>query len=314
VAADYGIVIHGGAGTILKSKMTEEKEAEYRANLNKSLRTGYDILEGGGAALDAVQAAVKVMEDSPLFNAGKGAVFTHDGLNEQDASIMDGKTQNSGAVAGVRRIKNPIELARLVMDRSEHILLACEGAEAFAAKHGVEFAEADYFYTEHRWKQLQAAKFKEKATRSDYSQLNHSDDKQGTVGAVALDKSGNLAAATSSGGMTNKKFGRLGDSPIIGAGNYANNKTCAVSGTGHGEYFITAMVAFHVSALMEYKGLSLFEAADVVIYDKLAGLGGTGGLIAIDREGNIAMPFNSEGMYRGHLLPGQEPVIEIFKE
>jgi beta-aspartyl-peptidase (threonine type) len=314
VAADYGLVIHGGAGTILRSKMTEEKETEYRADLSRSLSTGYDILEGGGAALDAAQAAVKVMEDSPLFNAGKGAVFTHDGLNEQDASIMDGKTLNSGAVAGVRRIKNPIELARLVMDRSEHIILACEGAEAFAAKHGVEFAEADYFYTEHRWKQLQAAKFKEKATRSDYSQLDHSDDKHGTVGAAALDRSGNLAAATSSGGMTNKKFGRLGDSPIIGAGNYANNKTCAVSGTGHGEYFITAMVAFHVSALMEYKGLSLAEAADVVIYEKLAGLGGTGGLIAIDREGHIAMPFNSEGMYRGHLLTGQEPVIKIFKE
>ncbi|UCE24370.1 MAG: isoaspartyl peptidase/L-asparaginase [Candidatus Zixiibacteriota bacterium] len=310
----FGIVIHGGAGTILKSKMTPEKEAEYRQKLGESLQVGYDIVEKGGAAIDATQAAVKVMEDSPLFNAGKGAVFTHEGLNEQDACIMDGKTLNSGAVAGVRRIKNPIELARLVMDKSEHILLSGEGAEAFAQMHGIEFAEAEYFYTEHRWKQLRAAKYQEKVTKADYSQLDHSDDKHGTVGAVALDRQGNLAAATSSGGMTNKKFGRLGDSPIVGAGNYANNRTCAVSGTGHGEYFITAVVSYDVSALMEYKGLSLQQAANMVIYEKLAGLGGTGGLIAIDRDGNVAMPFNTEGMYRGNLLPGQKPVIEIFKE
>ncbi len=314
MASDFGIVIHGGAGTILKSKMTPEKEAQYTERLNASLRAGYDILDSGGASIDAVQAAVKVMEDSPLFNAGKGAVFTSDGKNEQDACIMDGKTLNSGAVAGVRRIKNPIVLARLVMDKSEHVLLAAEGAEAFAEKHGVEFADKDYFYTEHRWKQLQAAKYKEKLTKSDFSQLDHSDDKHGTVGAAALDKAGDLAAATSSGGMTNKKYGRLGDSPIVGAGNYANNGTCAVSGTGHGEYFITAVVSYDVSALMEYKGLSLQQAAETVIHGKLTGLGGTGGLIAIDKQGNIAMPFNTEGMYRGCLLPNQDPIVKIFKE
>ncbi len=314
MSGKFGIVIHGGAGTILKEKMTPEREVQYREKLTESLRTGYAIVESGGSAVDAVQAAVIVMEDSPLFNAGKGAVFTNEGKNEQDACIMDGRTLNSGAVAGVRRIKNPILLARAVMDKSEHILLAADGAEAFAKLHGVEFADEDYFYTEERWKQLQAAKYKEKMTQTDYSQLDHSDDKHGTVGAVAPDKHGNLAAATSSGGMTNKKFGRLGDSPIVGAGNYANNRTCAVSGTGHGEYFITGVVSYDVSALMEYKGLSLEAAADLVINEKLTALGGTGGLIAIDREGNFAMPFNTPGMYRGHLLEGQAPVVMIFQE
>ena len=314
MASDFGIVIHGGAGTILREKMTPEREALYREGLNASLRAGYDILADGGASIDAVQAAVKVMEDSPLFNAGKGAVFTAEGRNEQDACIMDGKTLNSGAVAGVKRIKNPILLARLVMDKSEHVLMSCEGAEAFAEKHGAEFADKDYFYTEQRWEQLQAAKYKEKQSQSDYSQLDHSDDKHGTVGAVALDKSGDLAAATSSGGMTNKKYGRLGDSPIVGAGNYANNNTCAVSGTGHGEYFITAVVSYTVSVLMEYKGMSLEDAANEVIHKNLTSLGGTGGLIAIDKQGNIAMPFNTPGMYRGYLLPGQDPIVKIFKE
>jgi len=313
--ADYGIVIHGGAGTILKMTMTPEKEAAYKATLVQSLRAGYDILESGGTALDAVQAAVKVMEDSPLFNAGKGAVFTHDGKNEQDACIMDGATLNSGAVAGVTRIKNPILLARAVMDNSEHILLAADGAEKFAAEHGIEFAEDEYFHTEQRWQQLQAAIKKEKRQKSSYTQLDHTPgDKHGTVGAVALDKSGNLAAATSSGGMTNKKFGRVGDSPIVGAGNYANNKTCAVSGTGHGEYFITGVVAYDVSALMEYKNIPLEEAAGIVIREKLSGLGGTGGLIAIDKAGNIALPFNTPGMYRGFMLPGAEPSVAIFEE
>jgi beta-aspartyl-peptidase (threonine type) len=200
------------------------------------------------------------------------------------------------------------------MDKSEHVLLGADGAEAFAKVHGVAFADDDYFYTEHRWEQLKAAKYKEKLTQSDYSQLDHSDDKHGTVGAVALDKSGDLAAATSSGGMTNKKFGRLGDSPIVGAGTYANNATCAVSGTGHGEYFITAVVAYTVSVLMEMKGLSLEEAANIVIHEKLTQLGGTGGLIAIDHNGNVAMPFNTEGMYRGYILPDAEPVLKIFKE
>ena len=315
MTSKFGIVIHGGAGTILKMTMTPEKEAAYREGLLESLRTGYGILESGGASLDAAQAAVKVMEDCPLFNAGKGAVFTNDGKNEQDACIMDGVTLNSGAVAGVTRIRNPIELARLVMDHSEHILLATEGAEAFAKNHGVELVGPEYFHTDQRWEQLQAAIKKEQRQKSAYTQLDHTpDDKHGTVGAVALDRSGNLAAATSSGGMTNKRFGRVGDSPIVGAGNYANNKTCAVSGTGHGEYFITAVVAYDVSALMEYKGLSLEEAAGIVVHEKLKGLGGTGGLIAIDKEGNITMPFNTKGMYRGYMLPGKEPLVAIFEE
>lgn len=318
MSSKFGIVIHGGAGIILKENLTNELEKEYKLKLHESLQGGYDILEKGGTSLDAVQAAVVIMEDSPLFNAGKGAVFTSEGFNEQDASIMCGKSLNSGGVAGVKKIKNPIKLSRVVMEKSEHVLFGTEGAEKFAAKHKIEFVPDKYFFTERRWEQLQKAKDKETTSGLDYSQLDHSDDFKhgtvGTVGAVALDKVGNLAAATSSGGMTNKKFSRIGDSSIIGAGNYANNKTCAVSTTGHGEFFMRSVTAYDLSAMMEYKGLSLIDAADEVVHNKLTELGGTGGLIAIDKNCNVALPFNTSGMYRGYMLSYGGEVVKIFKE
>ena len=316
MTSKFGIAIHGGAGTITKILLTEKLEKEYRVKLKESLQAGFDVLENGGASLEAVQAAIVVMEDSSLFNAGKGAVFTNDGTNEQDASIMCGETLNCGAVAGVTKIKNPIRLASIVMEKSEHVCLSGEGAERFAKMHNIDFADAEYFYTERRWKQLQKAKKKEAANGSDYSQLDHSDDsKHGTVGAVALDKNRNLAAATSSGGMTNKKFNRIGDSPIIGAGNYANNKTCAVSTTGHGEYFMRGVSAYDLSALMEYKNLSLKDASDEVIrkLGKL-GTGGTGGLIAIDSNCNVVLPFNTPGMYRGYKLEDGSFEIKVYKD
>ncbi len=315
MSSEFGIVIHGGAGTILRMSLTAELEAQYRERLQASLAAGYEILEKGGGGLDAVCAAVNVMENSPLFNAGKGAVFTHEGHNEQDASVMDGRTLECGGVASVKRIKNPVDLARLVMEKSEHVLLCGEGAEAFATKYNIDLVDADYFYTDMRWNQLQKALEKEKHLKTDYSQLDHTpDDKHGTVGAVALDKEGNLAAATSSGGMTNKRFSRIGDSPIIGAGNYANNSTCAVSTTGHGEFFMRCLTAYDVSAMMEYKQMTLTEAAEIAIVEKLTRLGGTGGLIAIDRQGDIALPFNTPGMYRGYRLANDEPAVAIFKE
>lgn len=295
------LVIHGGAGTIKRDRMTPEREAEYRAVLEQSLKTGYAILDDGGTALDAVQAAVRVMEDSPLFNAGRGAVFTHEGVNECDACIMDGTTRNAGAVAAVRRIRNPIDLARLVLEKSVHVLLAGDGAEQFAVEHGMTLEhDPAYFFTEHRWQQLQQALAREAAERGEeLVQLDHAgDDHLGTVGAVALDRAGNLAAATSTGGMTNKRFGRIGDTPIIGAGTYADNAACAVSSTGHGEYIMRAVLAFRTAALMAWRGMSLAEAAERAVAD-LTGLGGTGGLVAVDHRGNIAMPFNCEGMYRG---------------
>ncbi|MFQ6008079.1 MAG: isoaspartyl peptidase/L-asparaginase family protein [Candidatus Zixiibacteriota bacterium] len=313
----FAIAIHGGAGTILKSKITPEKERAYRDALIESLFVGYNILASDGIALDAVQKAVNVMEDSPLFNAGKGAVFTHDGQHEQDACVMDGATRNAGAVAIVRRIKNPIDLARLVMEKSSHVLLAGEGAEAFAQAHGMEFVDNKYFFTEHRWQQLQEAIEKERGeTRErELTSLDHSvEDKAGTVGAVALDRHGNLAAATSSGGMTNKRTGRIGDTPMIGAGTYADNATCAVSATGVGEFIMRALVAYDIATLMKYKNMTLADAANEVVMKKLTSLGGKGGAIAIDRFGNIAMPFNSEGMYRGYRLQDGEPVVRIFKE
>ncbi len=310
----FAMAIHGGAGAILKSKMTPEKEKAYRAALTESLAAGYDLLASGGSALDAVQRAINVMEDCPLFNAGKGAVFTHDGQHEQDACIMDGTTRNAGAVAMLRRIKNPIDLARLVMEKSSHVLLADEGAEAFAKAHGMSFVDKAYFFTEHRWQQLQDALEREKDDASEYTQLDHSiEDKTGTVGAVALDRHGNLAAATSSGGMTNKRAGRIGDTPMIGAGTYADNETCAVSATGVGEYIMRALVAYDIAALMAYKNMKLDDAANEVVMNKLTALGGKGGAIAIDRSGNIAMPFNSEGMHRGYRLPEGEPFVKIFK-
>lgn len=316
----FRLVIHGGAGTILKEKMTAERERAFRDKLTEALVAGHNVLKNGGRSLDAVEAAIKILEDSPLFNAGKGAVFTSAGTNELDAAIMDGATLKAGTVAGLKHVKNPISLARLVMEKSPHVMMIAEGAETFAKQNGIELVDEKYFFTEERWKQLQEAKEKEKQQNStDKPERKpnppaYEDQKYGTVGAVALDKDGNLAAGTSTGGMTNKKYGRVGDSPIIGAGTYANNQTCAVSATGTGEYFIRSVVAYDISALMEYKKLSLKEAADIVVMKKVAKLGGTGGIIAIDKDGNIAMPFNTSGMYRGYADANGKTVVEIFKE
>lgn len=312
----FGIVIHAGAGAVSKSAMTPELERRYLDGLQQSLRAGYDILESGGAALDAVQKAVNVMEDSPLFNAGRGAVFTNAGRNEIDAAIMDGATLKAGAVAGVQHIKNPINLARLVMEKTPHVLLARDGAEEFARLNGFEMMPEEYFFTESRWQQLQKAIELEKKRneRSHSGSESDSEQKFGTVGAVAVDQSGNLAAATSTGGITNSRHGRIGDSPLIGAGTYADNQTCAVSATGHGEFIIRAVVAYDLSALMRYRGLTLVEAAEKVIFGRFQELGGTGGLVAIDRQGSIALPFNTPGMYRGHYLQGKQMETSIYKE
>src|SRR5438445_3778583 len=309
----FGLVRHGGAGTIERSKMTPERERDYRAGLERALMAGYEILKRGGSSLDATEAAVRVLEDDPHFNAGKGAVFTSAGTNEMDAAIMDGKTLAAGAVASLKHIKNPINLARLVMEKSGHVMMDGEGAEAFAAANGVELVDQKYFFTEERWQALQKMKEAEKRGGVGEKKFIITDqDRHGTVGAVALDKNGNLAAATSTGGTTNKKAGRVGDSPIIGGGTYANNATCAVSATGDGEYFIRSVVAHDISALMEYRGMKLQEAAQMVL-DKVAKLGGTGGLIAIDHDGNIALPFNTSGMYRGHVGVDGEFVVEIYR-
>lgn len=310
----YAIAIHGGAGTILQSTMTAEKEIAYKAALQDAIEAGETVLKKGGSSLDAVEFAIVSLENNPLFNAGKGAVFTHTGKNEMDASIMYGKDLTAGAVAGITNIKNPISLSRAVMEKSEHVLLAGAGAMDFAKKINAEFASDDYFFVQMRYEQLQKAK------ESDTMILDHTEDKFesgekkfGTVGAVALDIHGNIAAGTSTGGMTNKKFGRVGDSPIIGAGTYANNNTCAVSCTGHGEFFIRSVVAYDISCLMEYKGLTLKQACDVVVMDKLVKIGGEGGLIALDVKGNIELPFNSEGMYRAKKSSDSELYIGIYK-
>ncbi|MGI8891488.1 MAG: isoaspartyl peptidase/L-asparaginase family protein [Chthoniobacterales bacterium] len=300
----FALVIHGGAGTIERGQMTPEKEKAYIAGLEGALKAGYEVLQRGGPSLDAVEAAIHILEDNPLFNAGKGAVFTHEGTNELDSSIMDGKTLNAGAVSGLKHIRNPISLARMVMEKSPHVMLYGEGAEAFAKNMSVAMVDQKYFFTQERWDALQKIKVKP-TPLSDK-------DRHGTVGAVALDQAGNLAAGTSTGGMTNKQFGRIGDSPIIGAGTYADNRTCGVSCTGDGEYFIRSGVARDVSALMEYKGLSVREAAQGAL-DKVGKLGGTGGLIAMDEHGNIAMPFNTSGMYRGKIGPDGKPTVEIYK-
>lgn len=316
---EFAIVIHGGAGTILKENMTSEMEEAYKSKLEGAIRTGYDILKNGGSSLDAVQKAINVMEDSPLFNAGKGAVFTNAETNEMDASIMDGKTLNAGASAGTTNVKNPINLARAIMEKSKHVMLSGKGAETFAKEQGLELVDPSYFYTERRFKALQKAKENEKIKldRDDkqafYDPLVK-DSKYGTVGCVALDKDGNLAAGTSTGGMTNKRWGRVGDSPIIGAGTYANNATCAVSGTGWGEFFIRATVAHDISALMEYKGLTLEEAAKEVIQKKLTELGGDGGIVAIDKNGNMVAEFNTPGMYRAFMDDKGELTIGIYKD
>jgi L-asparaginase / beta-aspartyl-peptidase len=304
------LAVHGGAGTIRRESMTTEKEREYRAGLENALKAGYGILETGGSSLDATEAAVRVLEDDPHFNAGKGAVFTSAGTNELDAAIMDGDTLRAGAVSVLRHIKNPIELARLVMEKSPHVMMSGEGAEKFATENGVQLVDQKYFFTQERWDALQKMKAAEKNRHAKF--IITDQDRHGTVGAVARDQNGNLAAATSTGGTTNKLPGRVGDSPIIGGGTYANNATCAVSATGDGEYFIRATVAHDVSALMEYRGMRLSDAAQTVL-DKVAKLGGTGGLIAVDRDGNIALPFNTAGMYRGHIDPNGKFVIEIYK-
>jgi L-asparaginase / beta-aspartyl-peptidase len=325
------LAIHGGAGTILKSKMTPELEKDYRTGLENTLKAGWKILQEKGNALDAVEAAVVELENFPLFNAGKGAVFTHEGKNEMDACIMNGQNLRAGAVAFVKNVKNPIKLARLVMERTEHVLLAGSGANEFAREMQVEFEDDQYFFTEFRYRQLLRAREKGiiqlDHTRSEpklieevvsdpkfkYPESEAQNSKPiGTVGAVACDFQGNLAAATSTGGMTNKKFGRVGDSPIVGLGNYADNRTCAVSCTGHGEFFMLGVAAYDVAARMKYQNLSLQEAANETI-EYLRKMGGEGGLIAVDASGNVALPFNSAGMYRGFITSDGKPITEIYK-
>ncbi|WP_179352870.1 isoaspartyl peptidase/L-asparaginase family protein [Winogradskyella vidalii] len=316
---EFAIVIHGGAGTILRTNMTPENEAAYKAKLEEAIRVGYNILKEGGSSLDAVEKTITIMEDSPLFNAGKGAVFTNAETNELDASIMDGKTLNAGASAGTTTVRNPIHLARTIMDKSEHVMLSGKGAETFAAEQGLELVDPSYFYSENRFKSLQRAKDREKVELDHDDQTAFydptiKDSKFGTVGCVALDKNGNLAAGTSTGGMTNKRYGRIGDAPIIGSGTYANNATCAVSSTGWGEYFIRAQVAHDISALMAYKGLSLQEAARIVIHEKVAKLGGDGGIIAVDKDGKMVMEFNTAGMYRATMNDQGELEIGIYEK
>ena len=295
-SVEFSIAIHGGAGTITRKNMTPGKENAYRSKLKETLNVGYSILNKGGTSLDAVEATIRIMENSELFNAGKGAVFTNAGTNELDASIMDGRNLKAGAVARVKTVKNPISAARKVMEETWHVMLSGDGADKFAKEQGLDIVDPNYFYTQRRWDSLKKIQV----------------EKHGTVGCVALDKHGNLAAGTSTGGLTNKRWGRVGDSPIIGAGTYANNQTCAVSGTGQGEYFIRGNVAYDVSAIMEYKGKSVGEAAQNVIR-KLSDKGGNGGIITMDSKGNISMPFNTAGMYRGFRKAGQAPEIFIYK-
>ncbi len=332
-----GFIIHGGAGVIKKGSLTPEKEAEYRKKLEEALLAGYKALQDGKTSLDAVEIAIRILEDSPLFNAGKGAVFTADGKNELDASIMDGKTLAAGAVAGLRHIKNPISLARLVMEKSPHVMMVGDGAEKFAKEMNIEFVPEKYFWTKERWdslqkiikeekekeKKVQSPKSKvqsqnEPLTREDYyASMTESqklaENKFGTVGAAALDKDGNLASGTSTGGMTYKKYGRVGDAPIIGAGTYANNNTCAISATGWGEYFIRLGVARDISAMMEYRALPVQQAVDAEI-KKVGALGGDGGVIAIDKFGNMGISFNSDGMYRAYINSEGKPVVQIYSE
>jgi beta-aspartyl-peptidase (threonine type) len=316
----YVMVIHGGAGTILKKNMTPEKEAAYIAALTKALNTGYAEIKAGKSSLDAVEATIHVLENDPHFNAGKGAVFTHDGRNELDAAIMDGKTLMAGAVAGVTTIKNPISAARAVMEKSEHVMMVGAGADQFAKEAGLEIVDPKYFWTKERWDGLQQA-IKEDSTKavldhgnkkSELFGIKNHDYKFGTVGCVALDKAGNLAAGTSTGGMTNKKYGRVGDAPIIGAGTYCNNETAGISCTGWGEFYIRNVVAKTISDLMEYKGLSVAEASKIAL-DKVGKMGGDGGLIALDKKGNMTTPFNTEGMYRGAITADGKIEISIYK-
>ena len=297
----FTLVIHGGAGTIVKEDMTPELEQAYQQSLKAALDTGYAVLEEGGSAVNAIKATLVILEDNVLFNAGRGAVFTKKGVQEMDAAVMDGKTLSAGAIAGVRNVRNPIELAMEVMQNSNHVFLSGKGASDFAIKQGIKLEPDEYFFSQFRYDQWKALR------DSDHYSLDHThqrleelmkDKKFGTVGAVALDINGNLAAATSTGGMTNKKYGRIGDSPLIGSGTYANNKTCGISCTGHGEMFIRSVAAYDVSCLMEYKGFTLQQAMDEVVHKKLVSLGGEGGMIGVDNQGKAAMVFNSRGMYR----------------
>ncbi len=317
VAAEqpFAIAIHGGAGTITRANFTPEKEAQYKAKLTEAVNAGHAILAAGGSSMDAVIAAVQVLEDSPLFNAGRGAVYTWDGEHELDASIMDGATREAGAVAGVKTVKSPIALARKVMDESVHVMLSGEGAEEFASEQGLALVDNHYFDTEFRAQALERMK----------SQVGNGQDKQawvqmddnfkyGTVGAVALDQSGNLAAATSTGGMTGKRYNRIGDSPIIGAGTWADNESCAVSATGHGEYFIRYHVAADICSRMKYQQVDVVTAGDTVIHDVLLPAGGTGGVIIVDHMGNVHMPFNTEGMYRASRQGNQAVEVAIYKD
>ena len=308
------VAIHGGAGTIAKEALSPEQEAEIRATLEQALRAGHSILAGGGSSLDAVTRAVTLLEDSPHFNAGRGAVFNAEGRNELDASIMEGAGLNAGAVAAVHNVRNPVLLARKVMSESPHVMLMGEGAEIFAREHGIAFEDDAYFFNEYRWQQLQKAQAVDRAgSETGSTFLSETPERWfSTVGAVALDRSGDLAAATSTGGMTNKRWGRVGDSPIIGAGTYADNRSCAVSATGHGEYFIRATVARDICARMQYAGASLAEAAEQVIEVQLTAMGGDGGIIALDPRGNISLTFNTAGMYRGSIDAQGTVYVAIF--
>jgi beta-aspartyl-peptidase (threonine type) len=308
------LVIHGGAGTIRRENMTEEQDARYRAKLAEALETGYATLESGAPAMDAVIAAIQIMEESPLFNAGVGAVFTNEGKNELDAAVMDGKNRDAGAVAGVSTIKSPISAALSVMKDSPHVMMSGPGAEKFATEQGLEIVDPEYFFTQSRYDVLQKVKQREKEKSKSAALLDFPDSKYGTVGCVALDKNGNIAAGTSTGGMTNKRYGRIGDAPIIAAGTYADNATCGVSATGHGEYFIRSVVAYDVAAKMKYAGMSLDAAANKIVYEELVDFGGSGGLIALDRAGNITMPFNTSGMYRGYMNKKDTPRVFIYQD
>lgn len=329
-AARATLVVHGGSGTITRDTITPQIEAKYRAALERALKAGHAVLSSGGTSVDAVVATIKVFEDDPLFNAGKGAVFTNDGKNELDASIMDGKTGLAGAVAGVTTVKNPITAARAVMDKTRHALMATTGAEKFAAVQKLDIVASDYFYTPHRWEQLQKAKERDqiqldhdgkaKTSKRPIAPLDNPfepwmiDNKFGTVGAVALDAQGNLAAGTSTGGLTNKLYGRVGDSPIIGAGTYADNATVAVSGTGTGEFFMRGVVAYDISARMKYAKVNLSDAVDQTIKSALDNKKGRGGVIALDKDGNVKFGFNTQGMYRGHIRADGKPVIQIYRD
>lgn len=309
----FGISVHGGAGTILRSLMTPEKESAYRNAISESIRQGSYILSSGGSSIDAVVKAITILEDDPNFNAGKGSVFTSEGRHSMDASIMNGKDLSAGSVASISGVRNPILLAKAVLDDKDLVLINGKGASEFALEKGLKFEDEDYFFNQYRYDQYL------KAVKNGRAQLDHTEDeindkKFGTVGAVALDENGNLAAATSTGGMTNVKFGRIGDSPVIGAGTYANNKTCAVSCTGDGEFFLRSVTAYDVSAIMEYKSSTLKEACEEVVHRKLISIGGEGGLIAIDKDCNIEMVFNSKGMYRGFCKNDGEVVVKIYND